>query len=70
MVPQIIIGAQFVEAAGIGLGMKKRGKAACAYTYTGDGGSSQGDTYEGMNLLVLLKQMLFSLSKIMGMRFQ
>lgn len=47
--PQIIIGAQFVEAAGIGLGMKKRQKNACAYTYTGDGGSSQGDTYEGMN---------------------
>jgi pyruvate dehydrogenase E1 component alpha subunit len=47
--PQIIIGAQYVEAAGIALGMKKRGKNACAYTYTGDGGSSQGDTYEGMN---------------------
>lgn len=48
--PQIIIGAQFVEAAGIGLGMKKRQLDACAYTYTGDGGSSQGDTYEGMNI--------------------
>ncbi|MDR2465610.1 MAG: pyruvate dehydrogenase (acetyl-transferring) E1 component subunit alpha [Streptococcaceae bacterium] len=47
--PQIIIGAQFVEAAGIGLGMRKRGKKSVAYTYTGDGGSSQGDTYEGMN---------------------
>lgn len=30
--PQIIIGAHFVEAAGIGLGMKKRQKDACAYT--------------------------------------
>jgi Pyruvate/2-oxoglutarate dehydrogenase complex, dehydrogenase (E1) component, eukaryotic type, alpha subunit len=47
--PQIIIGAQIVEAAGIGIGMKMRSKDACAYTYTGDGGSSQGDTYEGMN---------------------
>lgn len=47
--PQIIIGAQFVEAAGIALGMKMRNKDAVAYTYTGDGGSSQGDTYEGMN---------------------
>ncbi|OFI47260.1 thiamine pyrophosphate-dependent enzyme [Floricoccus penangensis] len=47
--PQIIIGAQFVEAAGIALGMKMRKKNAVAYTYTGDGGSSQGDTYEGMN---------------------
>ncbi|WEV45113.1 thiamine pyrophosphate-dependent dehydrogenase E1 component subunit alpha [Streptococcaceae bacterium ESL0687] len=47
--PQIIIGAQFVQAAGIALGMKMRGKKSVAYTYTGDGGSSQGDTYEGMN---------------------
>lgn len=47
--PQIIIGAQYVEAAGIAMGLKKNGEDAVAYTYTGDGGSSQGDTYEGMN---------------------
>ncbi|GAF66906.1 pyruvate dehydrogenase E1 component alpha subunit [Bacillus sp. TS-2] len=47
--PQIIIGAQIVQAAGIGLGLKKRKKANIAITYTGDGGSSQGDFYEGMN---------------------
>jgi len=47
--PQIIIGAQIVEAAGIGLGLKKNKEDAVAYSYTGDGGSSQGDTYEGMN---------------------
>ena len=47
--PQIIIGAQIIQAAGAGLGLKKRGKNQVAYTYTGDGGSSQGDTYEGMN---------------------
>lgn len=47
--PQIIIGAQIVQAAGVGLGLKKRGKPNVAFTYTGDGGSSQGDTYEGMN---------------------
>ena len=28
---------------------KKRGKKAVAVTYTGDGGSSQGDFYEGIN---------------------
>ena len=27
----------------------KRGKNAVAITYTGDGGSSQGDFYEGIN---------------------
>jgi len=47
--PQIIIGAQYVEAAGIALGMKKRQKDAVAYAYTGEGGSSQGDFYEGVN---------------------
>lgn len=47
--PQIIIGAQFVEAAGVALGLKKRKKDAVAVVYTGDGGSSQGDTYEGIN---------------------
>jgi pyruvate dehydrogenase E1 component alpha subunit len=47
--PQIIIGAQIVQAAGIGLGLKKRKKKNVAITYTGDGGSSQGDFYEGIN---------------------
>lgn len=47
--PQIIIGAQIVEATGVGLGFRKRGQDQVAITYTGDGGSSQGDFYEGMN---------------------
>lgn len=47
--PQIIIGAQYVQAAGVALGMKKRGEKSVAVTYTGDGGSSQGDFYEGIN---------------------
>jgi len=47
--PQIIIGAQYVQTAGVALGLKKRGKQAVAITYTGDGGSSQGDFYEGIN---------------------
>lgn len=47
--PQIIIGAQFIQAAGVALGMQKRGKKSVVITYTGDGGSSQGDFYEGIN---------------------
>ena len=47
--PQIIIGAQYVQAAGVGLGLRMRGKKAIAVTYTGDGGTSQGDFYEGLN---------------------
>lgn len=49
LAPQIIIGAQYVQAAGVALGMKLRGKKNVAITYTGDGGTSQGDFYEGMN---------------------
>ncbi|KXH79846.1 pyruvate dehydrogenase (acetyl-transferring) E1 component subunit alpha [Sporosarcina sp. HYO08] len=47
--PQIIIGAQYIQAAGIALGFQKRGTKAVALTYTGDGGTSQGDFYEGIN---------------------
>ncbi|WP_040204733.1 pyruvate dehydrogenase (acetyl-transferring) E1 component subunit alpha [Neobacillus jeddahensis] len=48
-IPQIIIGAQYVQTAGVALGLKKRGAKAVAITYTGDGGTSQGDFYEGIN---------------------
>jgi pyruvate dehydrogenase E1 component alpha subunit len=47
--PQIIIGAQYVQTAGVAMGLKKRGLKSVAITYTGDGGSSQGDFYEAMN---------------------
>lgn len=49
LMPQIIIGAQVVQASGVAMGLKRRGKKNIAITYTGDGGSSQGDFYEGMN---------------------
>lgn len=47
--PQIIIGAQIIQAMGNAVGQKLNGSDAVTFTYTGDGGSSQGDTYEGMN---------------------
>lgn len=47
--PQIIIGAQIVETAGVGLGIKKNNENAIAFSYIGEGGSSQGDFYEGIN---------------------
>ncbi|GEO26120.1 pyruvate dehydrogenase E1 component subunit alpha [Alicyclobacillus acidoterrestris] len=49
IMPQIIIGAQIVQTAGIALGFKLKGEKRVAITYTGDGGTSQGDFYEGMN---------------------
>ena len=47
--PQIIIGAQYIQCAGVALGMKKNNAKSVAITYTGDGGTSQGDFYEGIN---------------------
>ncbi|ANE47800.1 pyruvate dehydrogenase [Paenibacillus swuensis] len=49
LMPQIIIGAQILHATGIAMGLKKRDKKNVAITYTGDGGSSEGDFYEGLN---------------------
>lgn len=49
MLPQIIIGAQYVQTAGVALAFKLRNEQRVAVTYTGDGGTSQGDFYEGMN---------------------
>ncbi|EPZ43017.1 pyruvate dehydrogenase (acetyl-transferring) E1 component subunit alpha [Alicyclobacillus acidoterrestris] len=49
IMPQIIIGAQIVQTAGIALGFKLKGEKHVTITYTGDGGTSQGDFYEGMN---------------------
>lgn len=49
LMPQIIIGAQIVQAAGVAEGLKRKGTKNVAITYTGDGGASQGDFYEGLN---------------------
>src|SRR5690625_7898521 len=38
--PQIIIGAQYVQTAGVALGKKLRGSDSVALTYIGDGGTS------------------------------
>ena len=47
--PQIIIGAQMVQAQGNALGQKLKGSDNVTFAYIGDGGTSQGDTYEALN---------------------
>ncbi|GAX90463.1 pyruvate dehydrogenase (acetyl-transferring) E1 component subunit alpha [Effusibacillus lacus] len=49
LMPQIIIGAQIVQTTGVAMGLKLRGKKNVAITFIGDGGTSQGDFYEGIN---------------------
>ncbi|HET7629455.1 MAG TPA: pyruvate dehydrogenase (acetyl-transferring) E1 component subunit alpha [Bacillales bacterium] len=49
VMPQIIIAAQCTQTAGVAFGLKKRGKKNIAVCYFGDGATSQGDFYEGLN---------------------
>ncbi|MGV2787423.1 pyruvate dehydrogenase (acetyl-transferring) E1 component subunit alpha, partial [Clostridium perfringens] len=49
LMPQIIICAQILHAMGIAMGYKLKKQKQVAITYTGDGGSSEGDFYEGLN---------------------
>lgn len=49
LMPQIIIGAQILHAMGIAMGYKLKKQKQVVITYTGDGGSSEGDFYEGLN---------------------
>ena len=66
--PQIIIGAQYVEASLVAWVLKTQ-KDAVAFAYTGDGFIS-GDTYEGINFASATKAPLVPLLKIMVMRSQ
>ena len=44
------IGTQYLHAAGAALAYKLRGEPRCAVSVIGDGGTSQGDFYEALNL--------------------
>lgn len=54
-IPQIIIGAQMVQAQGNAYGQKLNGSKNVTFAYTGDGGTSEGDTYEAMNFAGVYK---------------
>jgi pyruvate dehydrogenase E1 component alpha subunit len=49
LMPQIIIGAQIVQCSGVAMSFKLKKQKNIAITYIGDGGTSQGDFYEGIN---------------------
>lgn len=46
---QVIIASQYVQAAGLGYAYKLDEKDKVVMAYIGDGGTSQGDFYEGIN---------------------
>ena len=66
--PQIIIGAQIIQAAGVALGLKKRGKNAVAITYTGGCGLHKVISMKVLTLQGLTKRQQFLLSKTTDMR--
>jgi len=47
---QVSIAAQLPQATGLAWGLRLRGKDAVVMTYIGDGGSSEGDFHEALNL--------------------
>jgi pyruvate dehydrogenase E1 component alpha subunit len=48
--PQIALGAQVPHAAGLAWGLQLRGEPGVACAFIGDGATSEGDFYEGINL--------------------
>jgi pyruvate dehydrogenase E1 component alpha subunit len=48
--PQISLGCQVPHAAGIAWGLSLQGRPGVAVTWIGDGATSEGDFYEGLNL--------------------
>ena len=47
---QVAIAAQIPQATGLAWGLRLRGDEAIVIAYIGDGGSSEGDFHEGLNL--------------------
>jgi pyruvate dehydrogenase E1 component alpha subunit len=46
----IVIGTQYSHAAGLAYSFKVQKKKAVALTFIGDGGTSEGEFYEAMNI--------------------
>lgn len=60
-VPQVIVGGSLPHAAGVALGKKRKGEQAVVMTYCGDGATSQGDFYEGLNFAGTFKAPLIAI---------
>ncbi|WP_338970188.1 thiamine pyrophosphate-dependent dehydrogenase E1 component subunit alpha [Spiroplasma endosymbiont of Labia minor] len=53
--PNIVIGTQYSQAAGIAFANQYKNIDSVVLTTTGDGGTSEGETYEAMNFAMLHK---------------
>src|SRR5438874_6070121 len=52
---QVSIAAQLPQATGLAWGLRLRGEDSVVITYIGDGGSSEGDFHEALNLAGVVK---------------
>jgi pyruvate dehydrogenase E1 component alpha subunit len=52
---QVAIAAQLPQATGLAWGLRLRGEESVVIAYVGDGGSSEGDFHEALNLAGVLK---------------
>ena len=67
--PQIIIGAQYIQAAGVALGLKNVEKKMLSSLILVTAVLHKGTSMKQLTLLVLTKQTVSSLSKTMVLRF-
>lgn len=67
--PTSMLGALIPVMAGAALAFKQRGEARVAMTWIGDGGSSTGAFYEGMNFAVVRKLPLIVVGELNGYAF-
>ena len=61
-----MLGALIPVMAGVALSFVQKGEARCAMTWIGDGGSSTGAFYEGLNFAVVRKLPLIVVGELNG----
>lgn len=67
--PTSMLGALIPVMAGVALGFRQRGERRVAMTWIGDGGSSTGAFYEGLNFAVVQKLPLIVVGEANGYAF-
>lgn len=59
--PQVIVGATVAHGLGVALAKKRKGEQCVVLTYCGDGATSQGDFYEGLNFAAVYQAPMVSI---------
>ena len=62
-VPQVMVGGTLPPAAGVAIGKKFKGSKSVVLSFNGDGATSQGDFYEGLNFAGVYKAPLIAITQ-------